>query len=394
MRVAMLVSNAFRNDSRSIKSAASLARSDAQVTVFAWDRSGQGAAHVPGVRVCALGPRSTYGRGLLQLPAYLLFILQVLGRLLRGGYDIVHCHRLDCLCVGALAKILRPCRLVYDAHMPFADRLQTHKGQPGMRVVIAAARVLEGGLLRHMVDWSFVDSPLFAQRLASYARGPVDVLLNVPESVPDSTNSNKGSTFCFGRIGLISEQMGQGVGQMLRVLQGLRAERPALSARLLMVGPIVPAEYAQDIAQAVAPLHECATVSGPVRRDEVAAQYSRLDVSVVIYADVQIGGFGATGSQQKVFESMAHGVPLLIYSNAFMNDVVASAGAGLVLDTCDDDAVLAGLLELAEDPGLRKRLSEAGRRAASERYNWEVEEAKLSRALRGDPQKYDESKCR
>ena len=74
---------------------------------------------------------------------------------------------------------------------------------------------------------------------------------------------------------------------------------------------------------------------------------------------------------------MAHGVPLVIFSNAYMNQVVADAGCGVVLKEGGSDELLDALLLLADADDMRSRMSRAGHRAFVNRYNWETQEQQL-----------------
>jgi glycosyltransferase involved in cell wall biosynthesis len=64
-----------------------------------------------------------------------------------------------------------------------------------------------------------------------------------------------------------------------------------------------------------------------------------------------------------VLEAMAHGIPVLTSDRSSLPEV--AGGAALLVDPLDRSAIAAGLVRLAGDVTLRRRLAEAGRRRAA-----------------------------
>jgi L-malate glycosyltransferase len=73
--------------------------------------------------------------------------------------------------------------------------------------------------------------------------------------------------------------------------------------------------------------------------------------------------------EQSLGESMAAGVPPVVLGNATERTIVEDGVSGVVAQ--DEDAYVRGLEELHRDPGLRRRLSENAREAASKLYSLE-----------------------
>ena len=71
----------------------------------------------------------------------------------------------------------------------------------------------------------------------------------------------------------------------------------------------------------------------------------------------------------KIYEAMAAGRPLVLVADGEPARLVREAGAGLVVAPGDVEGLAAALGALAADPDLRRRLGEAGRRAALERFD-------------------------
>jgi glycosyltransferase involved in cell wall biosynthesis len=69
-----------------------------------------------------------------------------------------------------------------------------------------------------------------------------------------------------------------------------------------------------------------------------------------------------------LLDAMGHGVPALIGEGGSLSEL--AAGAALIVDPEDTEAIAAGLERLLSDDELRHSLTEAGRRRAAE-FTWE-----------------------
>jgi glycosyltransferase involved in cell wall biosynthesis len=67
---------------------------------------------------------------------------------------------------------------------------------------------------------------------------------------------------------------------------------------------------------------------------------------------------------------MAHGRPVVATAVGGLRDLVVDGETGLVVPARDPSALRAALERLLGDPELRRRLGEAGRRRAGERFSW------------------------
>jgi glycosyltransferase involved in cell wall biosynthesis len=84
----------------------------------------------------------------------------------------------------------------------------------------------------------------------------------------------------------------------------------------------------------------------------------------------------------KLFEYMALGLPVIASDAPPMERVLRETGAGLCFRS-DDPADLARVIEeLAADEAARKQKAEAGRRAAAQKYHWEIDACRLLDVLK------------
>jgi glycosyltransferase involved in cell wall biosynthesis len=383
--VACIVSGTYHKDPRARKVAASLAGMGLPVEVLAWDREGTGeAGEAPRTHsVTFLGPRSQPGRGLRQLPALLLFWLRATRLLLAGDFAAYHCNRFDTLVPALLACLVRRRPIVYDLHTSYSDRLSIHDRQPGMRLVRRLVAAAEAFAVRRLVAHGFTDSAAFTEALRARGARSASTLVNVPRlefGRGFRDREARTAPVVVGRIGAFSAQLGQGADDLLYALRRNDEDGRPVDLRLLLVGNFVPASYRAELAE-----HEAdarVTIRDYVPHEEVPAWYGGLDVAVITY-DVAGGArYSRLASAQKVFEAMAMGVPMVLLANPWMEELVQRVGCGIVPERRDFEGIYRAVQRLARDPGLRRRMGLAGRRAFVRRFHWEREEEELHRVYR------------
>ena len=70
-----------------------------------------------------------------------------------------------------------------------------------------------------------------------------------------------------------------------------------------------------------------------------------------------------------VLEAMAHGVPVVQPRHGSFPEMIAATGGGLLVEPGSSTDLARGLAELLTEPGRRRALAEAGRRAVHERFD-------------------------
>jgi glycosyltransferase involved in cell wall biosynthesis len=110
----------------------------------------------------------------------------------------------------------------------------------------------------------------------------------------------------------------------------------------------------------------------PVPPDELLSWTASADVSVMAIQPTTINHRYTT--PQKLFESLAAGVPVVASDLPGMAEVVRSTGAGLVCDPTSPGSIAAAIRQILAAPaGQRAELRATTLRAAHERYNWEAQ---------------------
>jgi starch synthase len=99
----------------------------------------------------------------------------------------------------------------------------------------------------------------------------------------------------------------------------------------------------------------------PMPRAELPPHYHRSDVYVL---PSLVEGFPLTAA-----EAMACGVPVIVSTNTFADEVIDDGVNGFIVPIRDANAITERLRTLAADPDLRARMGAAARRTA-ERFDW------------------------
>ena len=76
----------------------------------------------------------------------------------------------------------------------------------------------------------------------------------------------------------------------------------------------------------------------------------------------------------KLFEAMMCGVPII---TNVATDIVNETQCGMIVDYNDIDQIKQALIILRDNPELRKKLGDNGRKAFLQKYNWNAMEQKL-----------------
>ena len=96
---------------------------------------------------------------------------------------------------------------------------------------------------------------------------------------------------------------------------------------------------------------------------ELSALYGR---AAVVACPSRREGFGVV-----CLEAMAHGRPVVAGDVGGLRELVVDGETGILVPPRDTEALRAALERLLADRDLRRRMGEAGRRRAAERYSWD-----------------------
>jgi glycosyltransferase involved in cell wall biosynthesis len=430
-RVAMLVFNDFRNDSRVLKEARSLARAGYRVQVFAlrkpdlperelqhgfevirvevdpWHLRLLRRLRTPGSSRPPEAPRARGGRlaaprmrrfrrSLHDLLKPLLMpwhrslcYLDYWGRVQRRLRDepirIFHAHDLNTLPVAWWLGRRRGRRLLYDSHELYVDR---NRIPPRSRFGKRFTRWIEGMLIRR-VDAVVTVNESIARVLAErYRIARPAVVMNAPDArqaaslaaVPDLR------ALC----GVPADRtllLYAGSLTFHRGLDKLIAALPLLpGCHLALMGPGAPAMLDELAGEAARHgVEGRVSFVPPVPSDQVSLVAAAADLGVAPIENVCSSYYLC--SPNKLFEYLHAGLPVAASDFPELRRILDEHRCGRTFDPSDPSEIAACISRMLADPGGLARMRERAQRAAA-RYDWAIEEAKLLdeyRRLRRQP---------
>jgi glycosyltransferase involved in cell wall biosynthesis len=159
-------------------------------------------------------------------------------------------------------------------------------------------------------------------------------------------------------LGRISEK--KGLPLLVEAFRDTASQFP--SARLLVAGPDDEG-IGRNLGTRIEELGLAGRISflGSVGGDEKRALLQRSDVFVLPSADESFG--------IAVAEAMAVGCPVVVSPNVALQDVVTSAGAGIVAER-NGASIAAAVNAILGDRQMADRMAAAGQRVVDDRYSW------------------------
>jgi glycosyltransferase involved in cell wall biosynthesis len=187
----------------------------------------------------------------------------------------------------------------------------------------------------------------------------------LPPSPPSGRSGGGVRVLCVAR--LVRQK---GHATLLRALAALRDDGLPLHLTLVGDGPERGALESLIGELGVGDLVE---LRGAVGQDRLPGLIAEADVFCLptLSETVGVASMEAMGAGRPVLSTRLMGVPELIEDGV----------SGLLVTPARESELAAGLRRLAEDPPLRERLAEAGRRRVLERYDSRREAARLSELL-------------
>jgi glycosyltransferase involved in cell wall biosynthesis len=363
----MLLSNPFRPDPRVAREAASLARAGHELFIICWDREGKfpAATEESGYRIWRVQSVLTkYGAGVKQLFYIPRFWRVAVGKAESLLPDVVHCHDLDTLPAGCYLKRRTGARLVYDAHEDYPALMSLYL--PGSMVRVLAW--LERFLLQR-VDLTITASTVLADRLLAQGVTPVTTIGNVQPLAPFSAVDDSAVKAARKRLGLTPDDL------VVAYIGGFSRNR--LLAPLIQAARQLPAVQVLlwgDGHQRVAVEQAAAEVSnvqylGWLEAEQVPL-YTRA-ADIIYYCLVPDYPGAVYNAPNTLSNSMAAGRPIIANDVGDLGRVVRETGCGLLVPEVTPEKIGQAVRSLM-DAGERRRLGQAGRRAAESRYNWAV----------------------
>jgi glycosyltransferase involved in cell wall biosynthesis len=372
--VVMLLSNAFRPDPRVAREAEGLARAGHKVTIVSWDREARFAAEekLAGYHVRRVqSVRTVYGAGTRQLLYTPRFWDAAAKEVETLRPDVIHCHDLDTLPAGWWLRGCSKAHLVYDAHEDYPAMMSLYL--PGL--MVRALSWLEKRLLGR-VDLTITASTVLADKLRAQGVSAVTTLGNFQPLEPFDAVGRDEVRSMRAELGLAVDDLVVayigGFSRNRQLLLLIEAARVMPNVQVLIWGD---GHQRQDVEAAV--IHAANVRYLGWLPSERVPLCSRL--ADVVYYCLKPDYPGAVyNAPNTLSNAMAAGRPIIANDVGDLGRIVRQTECGILLQDVTAAAIQRAIEEL-RDPAVRRRMGEAGRAAAEERYNWTEVERQLNR---------------
>jgi glycosyltransferase involved in cell wall biosynthesis len=357
-RIVMLVTNPATFDQRPLKEAHFLCSAGKSVTVLAWDReleTKSDSVFPDGLVIKRLRLGAGHGTPVFTLPKLAVFYLWCLAHLLLTREEAIHCHDVDTLPTGFVAKILSLGRskLVYDMHdLPEAFLRFFPLSKYTQKLFLDSAKKLADEII--VVNEKFVE---YLGKVG-FERSKLVVVMNAPPSNEGRGPRMKGSPFNVLYYGWLGEE--RGVRLLIDAMQGLEGVSLSLAGRGELTN-YVRESGAKDPS---------IRYLGWLKIGELRVVIEKADLIPSLYEPKTKNALMATPG--KLLTAMSLSVPSLVPNGTYQSEIVEKFGCGLVVDWKDPGDVRDAIRRLVEDDKLYSQLSAASYEAFRSTFSWEV----------------------
>ncbi len=316
-----------------------------------------------GVRVV---PAPKYNSRLVRFG--LLFKVLIMALEQKG--DIYHLHNPDTLPLALLLKICGK-KVVYDVHEDFSQRILIRRWIPAvLRKPIASMVTFLEKTVAKVVDCVIVTQEEVGDRMS----GKAVVIENAPIIDGDTIERAKLAMGAIAKdnfnfrliyIGIVTRT--KGLFSMLAMLDKLSCK---LSCRIWLIGPCLDVELQEARSKAG---WDKVDYLGVLPQWEAFAYAMRADVGLAVLLDE--GGHRHI-NPNKLYEYQALGLPFLASNFNKWEVAQNSLSAGFFVDPLAIDDMASKIVQLFENPLIRKSCASNGKEFVS-RYNWGEEKLKL-----------------
>ncbi len=348
--IAMIVSNRYDPDPRVHKEATALVAAGHRVTVLAYDREHERpqAQRIDGVEVVRIrgrvAPLGALGATALGLAG---FLRRARRHIRDARPDVVHCHDLDTCALGLWwQRATSPrARFVFDAHDLYWTRIEEAAlGQAWRAAGSAALRQAESTLARAAdllitVTEGMGAAEGLAERYRRLGCAPI-VILNAP--IPPARIAPIPERFTVGYVGVVRDR--EMFGWLVDAIARLPpSERPDVR---IAGGGLAQREVAGELARASERLGFRAIVSGIYDPAELPALIAETSVQYAVYPPHDNV---ARSLPNKMFDSVAHGRPVIGTADTLMAAWIRARGWGWTVAPADIEALARALTAARRD---------------------------------------------
>jgi glycosyltransferase involved in cell wall biosynthesis len=286
---------------------------------------------------------------------------------LREKPAVFHVHDPELLPLAILARLAGH-RVVYDVHedLPLQVLAKHWIPRPLRPPMAWAAKWLER-LAARALSGIVAATPQIGARFPSQKTVVVQNFVMLDElavTAPTPYCERPNSFVYIGGIAAI-----RGAVEMVEAIGAVAAH---LGARLALAGPVSHAALAAELER-----HEGwgrVDFHGWQSRAEVAVHLHRARAGILVIHPTENY---LESYPVKLFEYMAVGLPVIVSDFPLWRAMIGDVGCAIFVDPLDAKEITAAMTWILEHPDEAERMGAKGPAAARDRFNWNVEAAKL-----------------
>lgn len=345
------------------KEARALARAGYDVTLIAQHNRDE---TVDGVKIIGLPkPRNRFQR-------MMCLTLKVFWLALKQRAEVYHFHPPELLPIGILLKLFTLKKVIYDVHEDWPHEIRTREWiAPPLREIIAGifgifeqlgARLMDGIILAGEA----VRNPVVRGRtIVIHNYAILEYCRDLDKATEREHRDNNDYTLIYVG-GLVRIR---GVYEMVKAMEFISARR---RVRLQLFGEFVDRKT-EDSVRSLEGFSRVELL-GWVPYKDIYKHLSRADIGLILFHPLPSY---LEAMPNKLFEYMAAGLPVIASNFPLWKEIVEGNECGLTVDPLNPQEIAQAIEYLLDHPELRQKMSENGRRAVLEKYNWENEAKKL-----------------
>jgi glycosyltransferase involved in cell wall biosynthesis len=354
-------------DSAPYKLAETLSQRGLDVRLLVWDRQHdlESANEAKGYKLDRFSIRAPYDRAtaLLYQPLWYLYTFIYL---LRDDADVVHAIDLDTLWPAVLAKMIKRNKLYYTIYDFYANNFPDSRPRFLMGIIRKTFELAEKAGIRFTDTLFLTDEHRYEEvrganikKLVYVYNTPVDTV-KTAESVP----VKRGYTEIF-YAGAIAPDRESWLKELLNAVENID------DVRLVFAGK----DNIGLMENLPGKLKDRVEYLGWISHDEVLRR--TLDTDILFRLSDPRYPKSKYESPYKVFEAMMSGKPIIVSADTRAGQLVGEENCGIAVKYGDMSALKEAIVNLKDNPGLRRSLGQNGRQAYDNKYSWTVMEKRL-----------------
>jgi len=352
------------------KYAESLAHAGFDVTLLLWDRKNQ----IPS------GNSKNYAIHCFKLDApydslsvilyHPLWMMYEFIFLIKNSADVIHACDLDTLYPAILAKFIKKSYLCYTIFDFYSENLPSIVPDLLKKII---AYLEKAGI--QFTDVLFLVDEARIPQIKGAKIKKIEYIYNTPQEKVNSgkipeLNKKNDEVIIFYAGSLDSERV-----RSIKMI--IEAVRDIKDIKLIVAGTGQDQNIIEKIAANPGNNIE---YLGWISYEEVISFTYKSDILFAFY-DPSLPN-NRLASPNKLFEAMMCSKPIIVNNCTSMADIVSDEKNGFVVPYGDIAQIKEAIINLINDPSLREKLGENGRKAYVQKYSWKIMEKRLVTAYK------------